>query len=202
MKLIVGLGNPGILYQATRHNIGFNVLKGLARRFKVSFKKDRFTLALSAKIRIGAHPVLLAMPLTFMNLSGQAVTVLLDKYKIKPLDLLVVSDDLDLEFGRIKLNSSGSSAGHRGIKSIIEFVGSNNFCRLRIGIGRENSDPADYCLRPFNRKEKTELTQILSRAADCCKSWATKGIDQTMNIFNAKVKKHSPLERTSRGHHE
>jgi len=186
VKLIVGLGNPGILYQATRHNIGFNVVKQLAQRQSASFKKDRFACALSAKIKIDNFTVLLAMPLTFMNLSGQAVSALLKKYKIGIQDALIVCDDLDLEFGRMKIKGSGSSAGHRGIQSIIENIDSRDFCRLRIGISRLSLDAAEYVLKPFTKKERVGLVNIIDRAADCCEYWVTRGVSETMNMFNVR----------------
>ena len=189
MKLIVGLGNPGILYQATRHNIGFNVVKLLAKRSKEVFKKDRFAQAFSVKVKIDDSIVLLAMPLTFMNLSGQAVKALLKKYKIKIEDLLIVCDDLDLELGRMKLAASGSSAGHRGMQSIIDSLASRDFCRLRIGIGRSGMDAAEYVLKPFTRKERMEVDDLIERATDCCEYWVTRSIEETMNTFNVRSKK-------------
>ena len=190
MKLIVGLGNPGDIYLDSRHNIGFSVVKALAQTYKISFKKDKSTLSLIGKGKIGGENVMLAKPLTFMNLSGIAIRPLLKKYKIDLNDLLVVADDLDLEFGRQKIRPSGSSAGHRGLDSIIENLGSHQFARLRVGIGRPdaNIEASGYVLSQFNRKEKAQLKQIMENASDCCKSWVRKGIRETMNIFNARSK--------------
>ena len=134
MKLIVGLGNPGRQYADSRHNIGFLVLRALAA--DAVFKREPNVFSLTAKIRINREAHLLALPLTFMNLSGSAVEALCDKFDISLSDLLIVCDDLDLEFGSMRLKAKGSSAGHRGIQSIIESLGSNDFARLRIGIGR------------------------------------------------------------------
>lgn len=186
MKLIVGLGNPGILYASTRHNIGFQVVKYLAKAHKTALKKEKGVRALSAKAKIEGIDTLLALPLTFMNLSGEAAGPLLKKYRVGPGDLLVVCDDLDLEFGRLKIRSSGSSAGHRGVKSIIELLGSDEFSRLRIGIGRPGNSAAaaGYVLSRFNKREKEELNGIIKRGAECCRVWAAKGIEETMNIFN------------------
>lgn len=188
MKLIVGLGNPGLIYSNSRHNIGFSVVKSLAKLGKVALKRDKGTFSLSAKARLGAHHVILAIPLTFMNLSGLGVSVLAKKYKIDFADLLVVSDDLDLEFGRMKIRPSGSSAGHRGMQSIIDTLGSRGFCRLRIGIGRPdgNKEARDYVLSQFNRKEKAQLKEILDSASDCCQVWASEGITEAMNMFNRR----------------
>ena len=188
MKLIVGLGNPGKIYTDSRHNIGFSVVKNIARPHKISLKREKGELWQSAKIKIGNQNVVLATPFTFMNLSGIAVSGLLKKYKIGLDDLLIVCDDLDLEFGRLKLGSRGSSGGHRGIKSIIDSIGSPEFARLRIGIGRprQNTDAADYVLSPFNKREKEELKEIIERALDCCYMWVAKGVTETMNIFNKR----------------
>ena len=185
MKLIVGLGNPGIFYSGTRHNIGFQVIKHLAKDGKFALKKEKGVKALSAKGRLAGIEAVLAMPLTFMNLSGEAVRPLLKKYKVELGDLLVVCDDLDLEFGKIKIRFQGSSAGHRGIQSIIDSSGSNEFSRLRIGIGRPvNADASDYVLSHFKRNEKIQLPEIINRAKDGCISWASEGVEKSMSIFN------------------
>lgn len=188
MKLIVGLGNPGRLYIDSRHNVGFAVVKALARIYKISLKKEGGNLSLSGKVGISGQNVILAMPLTFMNLSGIAVAGLLKKYRIGLANLLVVSDDLDLEFGRLKLRPSGSSGGQRGLKSIIDSLGSQAFARLRIGIGRptRDIDASDYVLSHFSRKEKEQARQIIEDATECCQAWVTKGVTKTMDIFNKR----------------
>jgi PTH1 family peptidyl-tRNA hydrolase len=189
MKLIVGLGNPGNIYSDSRHNIGFSVVKSIAKSYKTSLKKERGILSRSVKIKIGEQDTILAIPLTYMNLSGIAVEGLLKKYKISLDGLLVVCDDLDLEFGRLKLRPFGSSAGHRGIKSVIHSTGSSEFARLRIGIGRptQNIYASDYVLSPFIKKEKGQLKEIIERASLCCHMWVTKGVIETMNIYNKSV---------------
>ncbi len=186
MKLIVGLGNPGILYANSRHNIGFQAVKYLAKAKKSVLKKEKGIRALSAKAKIEGMDVILAIPLTFMNLSGEAVRQLIKKYRINLRDLLIVCDDLDLEFGRLKIRATGSSAGHRGVKSIIDLLGSDEFSRLRIGIGRpgDNTAAADYVLSRFNKREKSELSAIIKQAAECCQIWVGEGIEKSMNIFN------------------
>lgn len=188
MKLIVGLGNPGSAYLNSRHNIGFLVIKSLSRLYKAPLKKDRWAPALSARSRVAGANLILAMPLTFMNLSGSAVRALAKKNKIGLKDLLVVCDDLDLEFGRIKLRPRGSSGGHQGLNSIIGCIGSADFARLRVGIGRpvRNMDAADFVLSPFTKREKEELKGIIDNASLCCQSWAKEGITETMNIFNRR----------------
>ncbi len=190
MKLIVGLGNPGSNYTESRHNAGFSVIKALSRNYKIPLKKDN-TFSLSGKGRIKNESIMLALPLTFMNLSGVAVSALIKKYKIDSGDLLVVCDDLDLDFGVIKIRPDGSSGGHRGLSSIIESLGTQEFPRLRIGIGRPsrgNIDAADFVLSPFTKREKTEMKEVVGAACDCCRAWVIDGITESMNIFNRRSK--------------
>jgi PTH1 family peptidyl-tRNA hydrolase len=190
VKLIVGLGNPGKIYVNSRHNIGFSVVEALAKVYKISLKKETNTFSLSGKGRIEGQNVILSEPLTFMNLSGLAVSALLKKHKIALDNLLVVCDDLDLAFGRLKIKASGSSGGHRGLNSIMDALSSQNFCRLRIGIGRPhiNTYPAEYVLSPFTREEKELAKEIIKRASHCCRVWVKKGITECMNIFNRSAK--------------
>jgi len=190
MKLIVGLGNPGVLYAGSRHNVGWTVVEALSGIYKVHLKKDSSTFALSAKVNFSAQFIILAMPLTFMNLSGIAVKALLKKYRIKPDRLLVVCDDLDLELGRQKVRPCGSSGGHRGLKSIIESLKDQGFARLRIGIGRPAKDTAssEYVLSPFNKREKEQLNLVIERAVACAGAWLTEGTAKSMNMFNRKEK--------------
>jgi PTH1 family peptidyl-tRNA hydrolase len=189
MKLIVGLGNPGNLYVNSRHNVGFLVVRTLAQAHKILLKKEKGILSLSGKGRIEGQNIILAMPLTFMNLSGVAVAGLLKRYKIDLSNLLVACDDLDLSLGRLKIKSSGSSGGHRGLKSIIESLKGDTFARLRIGIGRPaRTDISAYVLSHFSKKEKVELSELIERASDCCRVWVAKGINKSMNIFNQRSK--------------
>jgi len=188
MKIIVGLGNPGKIYAETRHNIGFMTVRALARSAGSSFKRSPNLSSLISPVQLKGRSVLLAMPLTFMNLSGGSVKKLLNKYKVSLDDLLVVCDDLDLEFGRLKIRPLGSSGGHNGLESIIDFTGSNKFCRLRIGIGRpeKGQNAADFVLDAFGAQEKRLLKQTLDEACQCCRVWATEGITRSMNIFNKR----------------
>jgi len=188
MKLIVGLGNPGTAYLGSRHNIGFLAVKELARQKKAVFKKGLFSSSLTTKINLAKESVLLAMPLTFMNLSGPAVKALFRKYKLDPGAILVICDDMDLEFGRQKIRARGSSGGQRGLQSIIEAFGFEDFARLRVGIGRprRGHDPSDYVLENFSAKEKEELPEVVGRAATAALMWAQNGITETMNIYNKK----------------
>ena len=189
MKLIVGLGNPGNPYVHSRHNVGFLVVRTLAQAHKILLKKEKGILSLSGKVKIEGQNIILAMPLTFMNLSGVAVGGLLKRYKMNLSNLLVICDDLDLSLGRLKIKSSGSSGGHRGLKSIIESLKDDGFARLRIGIGRPaRADISAYVLSHFSKKEKVELSELIERASDCCRVWVAKGINKSMNIFNQRSK--------------
>ena len=188
VKLIVGLGNPGLMYAGSRHNIGFAVLKSLAGSLKINFKRDSSVSALVARGKLSGQDLILALPQTYMNLSGIAVLSLLKKFKVNPEDLLVVCDDLDLELGKMKIRPKGSSGGQRGVESIIDRLGTQDFGRLRIGIGRprDPQDAAKYVLSGFRRQEKAAVKQIEEDAVSCCLSWVENGIEKTMSIFNAR----------------
>lgn len=191
MKLIVGLGNPGLLYTGSRHNIGFQAIKALAREYKVSLKKESRIAALSGRCKIDSLEVMLAMPLTFMNCSGQAVSSLVKKYRIESGDILIICDDLDLELGRLKIKLRGSSAGHKGIQSIIDSLSSDEFARLRLGVGRPSRLAADiskFVLSGFTKKEVREKDKMVEDACNCSKAWASEGAAKAMNIFNKKLK--------------
>jgi len=189
MKLIVGLGNPGLVYAGSRHNLGCAILKSLARSLKVSLKRDNSVFALAGAAKLGRQEVILVLPQTFMNLSGKAISACFKKFKASPEDLLVVCDDLDLELGRMKIRPRGSSGGHRGLLSIIEHLGTQNFSRLRVGIGRPKSaaDVADYVLAGFSRNQKALVQKIKEDAVNCCLSWAEKGAVETANMFNTSL---------------
>lgn len=188
MKLILGLGNPGIAYRGSRHNIGLAVVKALAKAEKKPLKKEKGIPALSAKS--AKHNIILAAPLVFMNLSGVAVEALIRKYKVDFHDLLVVCDDLDLELGRLKIKPSGSSGGHRGLKSIIAAIDCEDFPRLRIGIGRppQQENAAEYVLSYFTRDEREGIKNAAQEAVSCCQFWAREGILKAMNKFNKTLK--------------
>jgi PTH1 family peptidyl-tRNA hydrolase len=189
MKLIVGLGNPGRIYTESRHNIGSSVVKALAKKHRIALKKNSGTFSLSGRGKIAGHDVVLAVPLTFMNLSGKAAAVLLKKYKLHLKDILIVYDDLDLELARIRIKDSGSSGGHRGLKSIIDALKTEGFARLRIGIGRPARylDVPDYVLSSFDKADKQRLKDSLKNATECCELWIAEGITKTMNIFNRSL---------------
>lgn len=188
VKLIVGLGNPGRQYDKTRHNVGFNVLDALARRHHLEFAPgpaDSWT----AKLREqwGQTVAVLAKPSTFMNLSGRAVSGLRGFYKIEIPDLLVIADDVNLPLGRLRARARGSEGGHNGLRSIIEQLGTNEFPRLRVAVGRGDNrrDLADHVLAGFEASEQAEIERAIERAADAAEVFVTDGIVKVMNTFNA-----------------
>lgn len=187
MKLVVGLGNPGPRYRDTLHNVGFMVVEALATRHGVTFESAP-TEALAAKVRgLGGDAVLLAKPLTFMNLSGRAVADLVRFYKIALDDLLVVVDEVALPAGQLRVRARGSAGGHNGLKSIIGLLGSDAFPRLRVGVGRGDPrrDLADHVLAKIDPAMRTIVDEVVGRAADAVESFLTDGIEKTMNVFNA-----------------
>ncbi|MGB9880602.1 MAG: aminoacyl-tRNA hydrolase [Anaerolineae bacterium] len=185
MKLIVGLGNPGSSYARNRHNVGFQCVERFIRRHGLASEKIMFKALVTAG-QINSTKVVLARPLTFMNLSGQAVRPLLRWYHIALSDLLVVYDDLDLPLGKIRLRQRGGSGGHKGMRSIIEALGSEEFPRLRIGIGRPlHGDPQDYVLSDFTPDESILMEDVYERAVNAIELFITEGIVAAMNKCNA-----------------
>jgi PTH1 family peptidyl-tRNA hydrolase len=181
VKLIVGLGNPGIEYQFTPHNLGFLTVDRLAAELKVKVK-NRQCRALTAKAVIGKEDVVLAKPETFMNLSGVAVRELVEKLEISPeADLIVIYDELDLPMGAIRIRERGSSAGHNGMKSIIGALGTQEFLRVRIGIA-----PEKKILKPFRKSQLKTVDEMLDTAAEAVKVILTDGRAAAMNRFNRK----------------
>jgi len=184
VKAIVGLGNPGAQYKGTRHNVGFAVLDELARRASVEFESAPAD-ALMARWRRTDEPVLLVKPLTYMNLSGQAVGELSRYFKIEPVDLLIVVDEVQLPLGKLRARARGSAGGHNGLKSVIAHLG-DNYGRLRLGVGRGDSrrDLADHVLARFDKDEAAEAERMIARAADAAETFITSGIAAVMNQFN------------------
>ena len=187
MKLIVGLGNPGRKYEGTRHNVGFDVVDVLAKKHNAAWESaPRGIEAFVARCR--TQDTVLAKPLTYMNLSGAATVGLLQFYKIEIADLLVIVDDVNLELGRLRTRSGGSAGGHNGLKSLIESLGTEEFARLRVGVGRGDArrDLADHVLTKFDRDERENVDAATGRAADAAELFVTDGIGQVMNRFNRK----------------
>jgi PTH1 family peptidyl-tRNA hydrolase len=188
MKAIVGLGNPGRQYAGTRHNVGFEVIDALARRWALpSFTTWHDWADIAFWRPPDLEPVVLARPLTFMNASGEAVGELARYYKIDPADVLVIVDEVQLAVGRIRARASGSAGGHNGLKSVIQHLGTG-FPRLRIGVGRGDPrwDLADHVLSKFTRDEREAIGVQIDRAADAAETFAREGIAQTMNQFNVR----------------
>jgi len=189
LVLIVGLGNPGSEYAHHRHNIGFWVVDALASAHGLTFVRQKRARARVAEGELDGRPVLLAKSQTFMNLSGKAVARLSRAHEIPPERILVVYDDLDLPLGRLRLRSEGGTGGHKGMRSIIDLLGSRSFPRLRVGIDRPpgNMDPADYVLQPFDKEQALILKDVVVRAAAAIECWLAEGIMPAMDRFNRPV---------------
>ena len=192
MKLIVGLGNPGKDYAHNRHNVGFRCINHLARLHSINLKQHQCQSQVGMG-KIAGTKVLLAKPKTFVNLSGEAVSRLMRKYNISIDDLLVICDDLDLPPGKIRLRQNGSSGGHKGIKSIISATGSQDFCRIKIGIGRSAQDQSskhdvkivvNHVLSDFSSAEEQLIKPAITRAAEAAEHIIAEGITSAMNKFN------------------
>lgn len=183
MKVIVGLGNPGRKYSDTRHNIGFRALEEVARRYSIEKEESRFD-SIIGHIRIGGEKVLLVKPLTYMNLSGKAVQPLMRWFKLDLAELIVVYDDMDLAPGTVRLRAQGGSGGHKGMTSIIERLGSKEFARIRIGIGRPDNDAIDWVLGKFGAAEQKLMDEAINRTGDALECWVKQGIDRAMNEYN------------------
>ena len=183
MWLIVGLGNPGRKYAGTRHNIGFLVLDEFAGRFRLDFQEKKLYKISNGSTR--DNDFVLLEPLTFMNNSGRAVAMACRKFGVRPESIIVVHDDLDLDTGRIKIRKRGSSGGHKGVESIIQCIGSNEFIRIKIGIGRsEPGRTESYVLSRFRKEELTVIRDAACAAADSIEFILSEGVEKAMNRFN------------------
>ncbi|MGD0779304.1 MAG: aminoacyl-tRNA hydrolase [Dehalococcoidales bacterium] len=191
MKLIVGLGNPGFLYSRNRHNIGFMCVTYLAKVHKIDFDRKQGH-ARTGIGNIGRYKVVVARPQTYMNASGESVGALLQRLNISPADLIVIHDDLDLPVGKIRLRLGGSSGGHKGIDSIIAHIGTQDFYRVRVGIGRPEADNPpvkedaviDYVLSDFTHDEKKIIDETIPRVSEAITYFLSKGITAAMNKYN------------------
>lgn len=183
MKLIVGLGNPGARYEGTRHNVGFEVVDTLASRWNISLATEKFHGWFGTGVIAGEKTALLK-PTTFMNRSGRAVLAAGRFYKLELDDLLVISDDLALPLGRLRIRLKGSSGLHKGLQDIIDRLSSEEWCRLRIGIDEPLGDPSGYVLGRFTPQERTTLDEAVSRGADASECWVEQGPEMAMNRFN------------------
>jgi PTH1 family peptidyl-tRNA hydrolase len=181
--LIIGLGNPGEDYEESRHNVGFRVVDELARRHNGKVRSHS-AKSLTGVVRDGGRELILAKPQTMMNLSGSAAKALRTKYGVPLERTFIVHDDIDLPFGRLRIRKEGSSAGHHGVDSLIEAFGTKGFVRFRVGVGRPVGDGIDYVLGPFTGRERDEVPELVSRAADAVTTAMDQGVDQAMTEFN------------------
>ncbi|HCW77002.1 MAG TPA: aminoacyl-tRNA hydrolase [Candidatus Marinimicrobia bacterium] len=183
LKLIIGLGNPGTRYAKTRHNVGFMVVDQLAQRWNLDYRSGRGPYVYA---KDGTRDAILAKPTTYMNNSGEAARHLMDYYGCELMDTMIIFDELDIPFNQLRLRKSGGGGTHRGIRSVLQHLGSEDFPRLRIGIGgNQGPKPAEvYVLENFEAAETKLLPQMIERAADAVEDWLKNGLDHAMNQFN------------------
>ncbi|HLR72911.1 MAG TPA: aminoacyl-tRNA hydrolase [Pseudogracilibacillus sp.] len=187
MKCIIGLGNPGKKYAQTRHNIGFIVVDEMLKRNQEKLSKNKFKCDYELS-RLHGEKVLYVQPQTFMNLSGEGIRPLLDFYKISVENIIVIYDDLDLPVGKIRLRTKGGHGGHNGIRSLIDHLGTKEFKRIRVGVGRPTTPQAivDYVLQPFAKSEVDDVHHAIMMAADATEKWVETSFNDAMNQFNQK----------------
>ena len=185
MRLIIGLGNPGAKYHNTRHNLGFACVDQIAKRWGISPGERRAKAVVSRGQRAGQELVL-AKPRTFMNGSGEGVSYLLDRFAVNLEDVLVIYDDMQLPLGRLRIRPSGSDGGHKGVRSIINSLRTEDFPRVRLGIGYppDREDPVDYVLGRFSKEDSIVVDRAVETVIDVAECWLEEGIDETMNRFN------------------
>jgi PTH1 family peptidyl-tRNA hydrolase len=191
MKLVAGLGNPGRQYLGTRHNVGFEVIDELTRRHRVDLEAAPVQAVFGKWRTAGGRGeetevVLLVKPLTFMNLSGEAVGGLMRYFKMDAGDVLIVTDDVNLPMGRLRMRGTGSEGGHNGLRSIAQHLGTMDYSRLRVGVGRGDTqrELSNHVLGAFTPHEQPEVRTAITRAAEAVESWVTDGLAKTMNVFN------------------
>lgn len=189
MYIIAGLGNPGKEYEGSRHNVGFMTLDTLADRYRIDIR-EKAHKALIGKGMIEGNKVILVKPQTYMNLSGESIRSVMDYYKTEPSEFIVIYDDISLEPGQIRIRKKGSAGGHNGIKNIIAHLGTQEFPRIRIGVGEKppRMDLADYVLSRFPKEEKEEMEQAFQDGAAAAVSMMNEGIDTAMNRFNGSAR--------------
>ncbi|PLR80282.1 aminoacyl-tRNA hydrolase [Bacillus canaveralius] len=185
MKIIAGLGNPGKQYEQTRHNIGFAIIDLLSARLNIPVDQSKFK-GIYGIGHVNGQKVILLKPLTYMNLSGESIRAVLDYYDAGLDDLLIIYDDLDLPVGKIRLRQKGSAGGHNGLKSTIAHLGSQEFKRIRVGVGRppHGMNVPDYVLGRFLKEEQEVIDEVAGQCADACEAWLQKPFLQVMNDFN------------------
>ena len=188
IRLIVGLGNPGRDYEYTRHNCGFLAVQRLAEKLKIKFQLSSLTNGLTAEGTYGDQTLCLLLPMTKMNNSGAAVQQVMAKKELSPDSVLVVCDDFHLDYQQLRLRAKGSDGGHNGLKSVIQRLGTNQFARLRMGIGRpaDKKNTLNYVLDEFTKTERTRLVAFIDQAVSCCELCLQAGMSRAMDQFNAK----------------
>jgi peptidyl-tRNA hydrolase, PTH1 family len=188
VRLVAGLGNPGPRYAGSRHNVGYEVVDALARRWRTDVARyDRDFEGLLGQARHCGHDVLLLKPATFMNLSGQSVAAVSRYYKLETADMLLVHDDLDLPVGLVRLRAAGSAGGHKGLADVIRHLGTDEIPRLRLGIGRVHRDlTVEYVLSRFEPAEQPLIEAAIAGAADAVECWLARGIEAAMNAYNRR----------------
>ena len=188
---MIGLGNPGSKYELTRHNIGFRIIDSLARDMGIEFNKVKSYYSLISRGMINNYKVMLVKPQTFMNLSGRAVNRVVSYYKIPLQDLLIVYDDLNLELGQVRIRKKGSSGGHKGIESIMQYLNSEDIPRLRIGVGNPslnyNFDCVSYVLSNFNNDEEDKIAEVIQLSTEAVKTIIEDGFEKAMRKYNRKL---------------
>ena len=190
MKAIIGLGNPGMKYAGTRHNIGFDAVTAIADKYNLSINNKKFK-GVYADGHIAGEKVLLVQPQTFMNLSGECVREVADFYKLNPDEIIIICDDINLDVGRLRIRKKGSAGGHNGLKNIIAHLGTEEFPRIRVGVGEktEGWDLADYVLARFDKDSEPVIREALANVVGAVETWISDGIDAAMNRFNVSAKK-------------
>ncbi|MCJ7789833.1 MAG: aminoacyl-tRNA hydrolase [Candidatus Atribacteria bacterium] len=189
--MVVGLGNPGLQYEFSRHNIGFRIIDNLAREIETEFKKVKSYDSLVSRGKLMNHKLILVKPQTYMNLSGKSASKIVSYYRISFQDLLIVYDDLNLELGQIRIRKRGSAGGHKGVESIIQYLNSEDIPRLRIGIGKpsinSNFDYASYVLSNFNDNEKDKISEVIQLSTEAIKTVIEDGLVKAMRKYNRKL---------------
>lgn len=190
MKAIIGLGNPGMKYAGTRHNIGFDAVTAIADKYNLSINNKKFK-GIYADGHIAGEKVLLVQPQTFMNLSGECVREVADFYKLNPDEIIIICDDINLDVGRLRIRKKGSAGGHNGLKNIIAHLGTEEFPRIRVGVGEktEGWDLADYVLARFDKDSEPVIREALANVVGAVETWIAEGIDAAMNRFNVSRNK-------------
>ncbi len=186
--IIAGLGNPGKEYEKTRHNIGFSTIDKISEKLSINMNKIKFK-GLCGEGRVGQNRLILLKPQTFMNNSGESIRMCLDFYKVPSEKLLIIVDDIDIEFGQLKIKKNGSAGTHNGLKSIISHISTKDFPRIKVGIGYkiDGEDLADFVLSRFTPKEASHIEKAIEAAADAAIYIIENGIDSAMNTYNNKI---------------